>query len=166
MDCSWVPLCHVWQPSPAQAWGTASFLLMEVVSSVLGWYTETSYRAHPLTFCFISLNLGWQWQISSMIYMQWRWCTWVSKADSTFWVILQVSGDAAQTGNDGPSKIGTHLSAQRQKLCPSSTNSQMATWKEMLQSSIFCEREGNSRRNLDSTVLLWLGTVAIFCLKN
>lgn len=71
----------------------------------LGWYTETSYRAHHLTFCFISLNLGWQWQISSTICMQGRWCTWVSKARSTFYVILQLSGDVAQTENYDPSKI-------------------------------------------------------------
>ena len=71
----------------------------------LGGYAETSYRAHHLPFCFISLNLGSWWQISFPLCMQRRWRTWVSKADSTIWLILQLSNDAEQPGNDDTTNI-------------------------------------------------------------
>lgn len=71
----------------------------------LGWYTETSHKAHHLPFCFVSLNVGCRWQISSLLCMQRRCHTWVSKADSTSSAILQLSNEAAQTGEDDTTNI-------------------------------------------------------------
>lgn len=100
----------------------------------LGWYTKASYGAHHLTFCFLSLNLGWQWQISSTICMKGDdvhesarqaplsglSCSWVVMWHRRRMMVVLLRS-AEKT---------THLSAQRQKQCPSSTNSQMAAGKE------------------------------------